>query len=213
MLSDALEICGLIGILRDIRPEEALEIAAVLYEAGFRVLEVPLNSPDPLVSLERMKSFLPRDCVVGAGTVFRSSQVEEVRRAGGELIVMPHCDRAVIEAAHAAHLEVIPGVATPTEAFAAYGAGATTLKVFPAIEIGQAALNAWLSVLPSNVSLIPVGGITPKNLGSFSNKRFVGFGLGSALYTPHLTSNEVKQRGRDFISAWSTATRPFKGPR
>jgi 2-dehydro-3-deoxyphosphogalactonate aldolase len=115
---------------------------------------------------------------------------------------MPHCDPNVVQAALLADLEVVPGVATPSEAFAAYSAGATLLKVFPAADIGASAMKAWLTVLPGDISLIPVGGITLASLEDYHAERVIGFGLGAALYTPSMTREEIQQRGRDFVSAW-----------
>eukprot|EP01037_Dinobryon_pediforme_P047393 gene47393-61514_t len=127
----ALQQCGLIAILRGVRPDEVEAIGKVLYDAGFRVIEVPLNSPEPLQSIATLRRSLPRDCVVGAGTVLSRQQVEQVKTAGGELIVMPHSDAAIIAAAKQAGLYSAPGVATVTEAFAALAAGADVLKMFP----------------------------------------------------------------------------------
>lgn len=195
-------MCGLIGILRGLPPEEAVATATILYDAGFRALEVPLNSPHPLVSIRSIRDALPGDCSVGAGTVFRPAQVDAVSGAGGEFIVMPHYDPNVIRASQLANLEVIPGVATPSEAFAAYSVGATLLKAFPATDIGASAMKAWLAVLPDDVSLIPVGGINPTNMSAYYTYRMIGFGLGTALYAPSMTGNEIRQRSQDFISAW-----------
>jgi 2-dehydro-3-deoxyphosphogalactonate aldolase len=197
-------MCGLIGILRGLPQEKAVSTAAVLYEAGFRVLEVPLNSPNACDSIRSIRGALPSDCRVGMGTVFRSVQVEDVQKAGGEFIVMPHCDPNVIKAALLASLEVMPGVATPSEAFAAYTAGASLLKVFPAADVGASAMKAWSAVLPSDISLIPVGGITLANLKTYYTERVIGFGLGAALYTPSMTRDEIWQRGQEFVSAWRT---------
>jgi 2-dehydro-3-deoxyphosphogalactonate aldolase len=202
MLTDALRKCGLVGILRGLPQAEAVATATILYDAGFRVLEVPLNSPSPFDSITSIRRALPSDCRVGAGTVFRSAQLEDVRCAGGEFIVMPHCDPTVVQAALLAGLDVVPGVATPSEAFAAYSAGATLLKVFPAVDIGASAMKAWLTVLPGDISLIPVGGITLASLEGYHAERVIGFGLGAALYTPSMTREEIQQRGRDFVSAW-----------
>lgn len=202
MLKEALKQCGLIAILRGIRPDEAETIGAVLYAAGFRVIEVPLNSPEPLESIRLLRSSLPADCVVGAGTVLSPAQVQQVKDAGGQLIVMPHSDPAVIAAATAAGLASAPGVATVTEAFAALAAGADILKMFPAEQLGPAVVKAWRAVIPTSVSLAPVGGITPLNLKSFTDAGASGFGLGSALYKPGMSAEQVKQNAIDFINAW-----------
>jgi len=205
MLSEALSHCGLIAILRGIRPNEVVGVGGQLYSAGFRVLEVPLNSPDPFESIKKLRHVLPMDCVVGAGTVYQAAQVENVRAAGGQLIVMPHSDGAIIAAAMSASLHVIPGVATPTEAFAAFGAGATLLKFFPADHLGPTALKAWRSVLPREIGLIPVGGIHPENLRTFLDVGATAFGVGSTLYKPGMTPQDVALRGAEFIAAWRSA--------
>ena len=202
MLKEALKQCGLIAILRGIRPDEAETIGTVLYDAGFRVIEVPLNSPEPFESIRLLRNSLPANCVVGAGTVLSPAQVQQVKDAGGQLIVMPHSDPAVIAAATAAGLASAPGVATVTEAFAALAAGADILKMFPAEQLGPAVVKAWRAVIPASVSLAPVGGITPANLKSFSEAGASGFGLGSALYKPGMTAEQVRQNAVDFINAW-----------
>ena len=202
MLKEALKQCGLIAILRGIRPDEAETIGAVLYDAGFRVIEVPLNSPEPFESIRLLRNSLPANCVVGAGTVLSPAQVQQVKDAGGQLIVMPHSDPAVIAAATAAGLASAPGVATVTEAFAALAAGADILKMFPAEQLGPAVVKAWRAVIPASVSLAPVGGITPANLKSFSDAGASGFGLGSALYKPGMTAEQVRQNAVDFLNAW-----------
>src|SRR3990167_10494806 len=132
----ALSECGLIAILRGLRPEEAVAIGSALYDAGFRIIEVPLNSLDPLASIRALRDALPADCLIGAGTVLRPESCTEIADAGGQLVVMPHSDPAVIRAAKAAGLACAPGVATPTEAFAALAAGADVLKMFPAEALG-----------------------------------------------------------------------------
>jgi 2-dehydro-3-deoxyphosphogalactonate aldolase len=205
MLREALSRCGLVAILRGIRPNEVVGVGEQLYSAGFRVLEVPLNSPDPIESIKKLRLALAMDCVVGAGTAYQAAQVENVREAGGQLIVMPHSDGAVVAAAMSARLDVLPGVATPTEAFAAFRAGATLLKFFPADHLGPTALKAWRSALPREVGLIPVGGIHPENLRTFLDAGAAGFGVGSTLYKPGMTAQDVALRGAEFIAAWRSA--------
>ena len=202
MLSEALAHCGLVAILRGIRPDEAPAIGAALYAAGFRVVEVPLNSPDPLASIRLLRDTLPPDCAVGAGTVLAASQVEPARRAGAELVVLPHGDATVIRAAKAAGMAAIPGVATPTEAFAALAAGADLLKAFPAEQIPPAVIRAWRAVLPPGTGVLPVGGITLELLGPYLAAGVAGFGLGSALYRPGATPAEVGARAEAFVAAW-----------
>lgn len=205
MLTDVLRHTGLIAILRGVTPADVAEIGAALFAAGFRILEVPLNSPDALASIALLRANLPAECLVGAGTVLSPAQVDDVRRAGGELIVMPHSDPAVIAAARAAHLAVVPGVATPTEAFAALAAGANALKMFPAELLGPPVVKAWRAVLPAGTALVPVGGITPEKLAGFVAAGATGAGLGSALYSPGAPASEVATRASAFVEAWRAA--------
>jgi 2-dehydro-3-deoxyphosphogalactonate aldolase len=192
----------LIAILRGITPEEAVPVGLALAEAGFRIIEVPLNSPQPLQSIERLVRELGTRCLVGAGTVMSSAQVDAVAQAGGRLIVMPHGDEAVIRAAKARGLYCAPGIATPTEGFAALAAGADALKLFPAELLTPAALKALRAVFPSEVLFVPVGGITPQNLAAYAAAGANGFGLGSALYRPGAAAQAVAARARAFVSAW-----------
>lgn len=202
MLKDAMQNCGLIAILRGIRPDEVAAIGLALYKAGFRVIEVPLNSPQPLDSIRILRATLAADCVVGAGTVLSSAQVAEVKSAGGEIIVMPHSDVKVIAAAKQAAMACAPGVATLTEAFAALAAGADALKMFPAEQLSPVVVKAWRAVIPGEVALIPVGGITPANMAPFVAAGASGFGLGSALYKPGLGATQVGQNANEFMAAW-----------
>ena len=204
-LQTAMAHCGLIAILRGIEPAEAEAIGQELYAAGFRLIEVPLNSPDPLDSIRAMRAALPTDCLIGAGTVLDPEDCARVQQAGGELIVMPHSDAAVIRAAKALGMASCPGVATPTEAYAALAAGADVLKMFPAEQLGPAVLKAWRAVLRPPIALAPVGGITPDNIAIYAQAGASGFGLGSALYKPGLSANEVGQNARAFIAAWQRA--------
>ncbi|CAB3873381.1 2-dehydro-3-deoxy-6-phosphogalactonate aldolase [Achromobacter denitrificans] len=204
-LQTAMAHCGLIAILRGITPAEAEPVGQALYDAGFRLIEVPLNSPDPLDSIRAMRAALPVDCLIGAGTVLDPEDCARVQQAGGELIVMPHSDAAVIRAAKKLGMASCPGVATPTEAYAALAAGADVLKMFPAEQLGPAVLKAWRAVLRPPLALVPVGGITPDNLSSYARAGASGFGLGSALYKPGLSANEVGRNARAFIAAWQRA--------
>jgi len=174
----------------------------VLYEAGFRLLEVPLNSPQPLASIAALRRTLPAGVEVGAGTVLDIAAVAEVADAGGTLIVMPHSDAAVIQAAKAAGMACTPGVATPTEAFAALKNGADGLKMFPAEQLGPPVVKAWRAVLAAHIPLLPVGGITPDNMVNFVRAGASGFGLGSALYRPGDTAADVARQARAFVGAW-----------
>ena len=193
----------LVAILRGLRPERAVATAAALYDAGFRVIEVPLNSPEPFASIAAVRAALPADAVIGAGTVLDAGSVAALVRAGGELVVMPHADTAVIRAAVAASLPCVPGVATPTEAFAALAAGACALKLFPAEMLSPPVLQAMRAVLPAGTRLLPVGGITPASLAPYVKAGAAGFGLGSALFTPALTVDEVRERALAFRAAWA----------
>lgn len=204
-LQTAMAHCGLIAILRGIKPQEAEAIGLELYEAGFRLIEVPLNSPDPLDSIRAMRAALPTDCLIGAGTVLNPDDCARIRDAGGELIVMPHSDPAVIRAAKALGMASCPGVATPTEAFAALAAGADVLKMFPAEQLGPVVLKAWRAVMRPPIALVPVGGITPDNISVYAQAGASGFGLGSALYKPGLSATEVGQNARAFVAAWQRA--------
>ncbi|KKB61448.1 2-dehydro-3-deoxy-6-phosphogalactonate aldolase [Robbsia andropogonis] len=204
MLDRAMQACGMVAILRGVRPDEVVDIGQSLYEAGFRIIEVPLNSPEPLRSITALRQALPDEVMVGAGTVLSPDDVAKIAQAGGQIIVMPHSDTAVIRAARDAGLAVAPGVATPTEAFAALAAGAHVLKMFPAELLGPAVVKAWRAVIPKSVPLLPVGGITPDNMTSFLEAGAQGFGLGSALYKPGLDAAEVGQRAHRFMTAWRT---------
>lgn len=199
----ALQQCGLIAILRGVHPDEVEPIGQALYAAGFRVIEVPLNSPEPLRSIAALRHSLPADCVVGAGTVLSPEQVQQVKAAGGEVIVMPHSDPAVIRAAKQAGLYSAPGVATPTEAFAALAAGADVLKMFPAEQLGLPVVKAWRAVIPHSIALLPVGGIVPASITPFIRAGASGFGLGSALYKPGLDAVTVGNNARAFVAAWN----------
>lgn len=193
----------LVAILRGLTPQEAPAIGAGLAEAGFHILEVPLNSPQPLQSIERLAKQLGDRCLVGAGTVLSTAQVQDVKNAGGRLVVMPHADVEVIAAAHASGMVCTPGVATPTEAFAALRAGADALKLFPAEQLPPPVLKAWSSVLPAGTPLLPVGGITPERMAAYRQAGAAGFGIGSALYAPKTPADDVARRARAFIDAWN----------
>lgn len=202
MLKQALAQNGLIAILRGLHPQEAAAVGEVLYAAGFRVIEVPLNSPSPYESIAILRKSLPPDCLIGAGTVLTPEQVELVKEAGGQVIVMPHSDAKVLRAAKAAGLYLSPGVATPTEAFAALEEGADILKLFPAEQMGPAVVKAWLAVLPSGTILAPVGGITPDNMQVFIDAGVKGFGLGSGLFKPGMSVEQVAANAKAYVAAW-----------
>ena len=198
----ALQALPLVAILRGVKPEEVEAIGDALHAEGFRLIEVPLNSPDALQSIARLARRLPAGTVVGAGTVLSVQAVADVQAAGGQLIVMPHADGAVIREAKRRGLCCVPGAATPTEAFAALQAGADALKLFPAELVTPAVLKAVRAVLPPALKLLPVGGITPDTMQPYVRAGATGFGLGSALYSPSCTAAEVGTRARAFVQAW-----------
>lgn len=202
MLEAALQQLPLVAILRGVKPEEVEDIADALYAEGFRVIEVPLNSPNATDSIARLARRMPADTVVGAGTVLSVQAVADVQAAGGKVIVMPHADVEVIRAAKARGMFCVPGAATPTEAFAAIHAGADAVKLFPAELVTPTLVKAMRAVLPKELRLLPVGGITPDNMGPYVKAGAAGFGLGSALYSPGLSAAEVGQRARAFAQGW-----------
>ena len=193
----------LVAILRGIRPDEAEAAAHCLYDAGFRLIEVPLNSPDPFTSITTMRRVLPMDALVGAGTVLSAAQMQQLKDCGGELAVMPHADTALIRQAKQLGMLCVPGVVTPTEAFAALDAGADALKLFPAELVTPPILKAIRVVLPKGTRLLPVGGITPDNMKPYRDAGAAGFGLGSALYSPGISTAELAQRAGAFVAAWN----------
>ncbi|MDB5524577.1 MAG: 4-hydroxy-tetrahydrodipicolinate synthase [Rhizobium sp.] len=201
-LADALKECPLIAVLRWIPPSEVESIVETLIEAGFRLIEVPLNSPEPFVSIERAARRFGSHALIGAGTVMSPEQVGRVGDAGGQIIVMPHADVAVIRAAKQQGLACFPGVATPTEGFAALGAGADGLKVFPAEAISPAVLKAWRAVFAMDIPLLPTGGISPQSMQAWVDAGASGFGTGGGLYAPGRSVAEVRERADALVAAW-----------
>jgi len=199
-LAAAFELCPLIAILRGVTPADAADHGRALYEAGFRIMEVPLNSPQPFDSIAAIRQVLPADAIVGAGTVLHPDYVAQVKQAGGELIVMPHSDGDVVRAAKAQGLACAPGVATPNEAFLALKNGADVLKMFPAEQLGSHVVKAWRAVIAAQVPLVPVGGISPDNMGPFLTAGANGFGLGSALYKPGQTAATTASHAKAYIN-------------
>jgi 2-dehydro-3-deoxyphosphogalactonate aldolase len=183
-LSGFLARCPLVAILRGIRPEEAVPVAAALETAGFAIVEVPLNSPDPLVSIAALVREFGERMLIGAGTVMTEAQVGEIAAAGGKLIVTPHADAAVVRAAKRSGLLAVPGFFTPAEAFAMLAAGADALKLFPAEGASPAMLRAMRAVLPPGTMVLPVGGIDASNMAAWRAAGAAGFGIGSAVYKP-----------------------------
>lgn len=192
----------LIAILRGVRPEEAVAIGQSLVAAGFRVIEVPMNSPEPLESIARLAAACGDRARIGAGTVLTIEQVRAVAAAGGTLIVSPNANPEVIRVTKAAGLWSGPGVATPTEGFAALDAGADMLKLFPAEQIGPDVVQAWRAVFPRSVPLVPVGGVTPENIREFVAAGATGFGFGSALYKPGMGPADVRKTADALIAAY-----------
>lgn len=201
-LRDYLRPLPLIAVLRGITPAEVAAIGTALTDNGFRMLEVPLNSPDPFESIASLAKPFGERCLVGAGTVLRAGDVASVEAAGGRLIVMPHTDVAVIREAKRLGLVCVPGVATPTEAFAALGAGADGIKLFPAEQLSPAALRAWRAVLPKETLVFPVGGIRPDNMGPYWDAGADGFGTGSNLYKPGATAEAVRNAAAQYATAF-----------
>jgi 2-dehydro-3-deoxyphosphogalactonate aldolase len=199
-LAAALQRLPLIAILRGLTPAEAPSIGHALVEAGFSLLEVPLNSPQPLDSIALL-AHAHADALVGAGTVLTSAQARDVHAAGGQLIVSPNFDRDVVREAVRLGMMCLPGIATPTEAFAALAAGAQGLKLFPAEMSSPAVLKALLAVLPTGTPVMPVGGITPHNMQPWREAGARGFGIGSALYKPGKSPDAVRQDATLFVAA------------
>jgi len=202
MLRDALHACPLIAVLRWIGPDEVKSVGGILIEAGFRLIEVPLNSPAPYESIARLARCFGDKALIGAGTVMSPDDVDQVGSAGGRLIVMPHADAAVVRAARMHGFACFPGVATPTEGFAALAAGADGLKIFPAEAISPAVLKGWRAVFAKNIPLMPTGGITPEALEAWVKAGASGFGVGSNLYAPGRPLEEIKKRAIAFVEAW-----------
>jgi 2-dehydro-3-deoxyphosphogalactonate aldolase len=205
-LAPYLDPLPLIAVLRGISPEEVDDVAGVLFDAGFRILEVPLNSPRPFESIGRLAQAYGARCLVGAGTVLRVEDVARVRDAGGRVVVMPHADLAIVREAKRLGMVCVPGVATPTEAFAALEAGADALKMFPAEALPPAALRAWRAVLPKDALVFAVGGMKPDNLDAYWEAGASGFGTGSNLYKPGTPAGAV----REVASAYAAAVRKLQ---
>jgi 2-dehydro-3-deoxyphosphogalactonate aldolase len=202
MIQRYLDHLPLVAILRGVTPDAVVSIGEALVNAGFAIIEVPLNSPDPLASIRRLSERFGDEILIGAGTVIRARHVDDVVRAGGRLIVMPHGDGEVVRAAKGAGLACIPGIATPTEAFAALANGADALKLFPAELLTPAVLRSMRAVLPAETRLLPVGGISPDSMAAYVAAGATGFGLGSALYRRGDDASRVSANARDFVDAW-----------
>ena len=199
--ASALAALPLVAILRGLPPADALAIGTALVGEGWTLIEVPLNSPQPLTSIATLAAAMP-DAVIGAGTVLTTQQVREVHAAGAQLVVAPNFDADVVRAARALGMICLPGVATASEAFAALAAGASGLKLFPAEMIGPPVVKALRAVLRADTVLLPVGGITPESMAAYRRAGANGFGLGSALYQPGMDAARVAERACAFIVAW-----------
>ncbi len=201
---NAMRQLPLVAILRGLTPGDAPAIGQALTGEGFVMIEVPLNSPDPLASIERLAAAHPQ-ALVGAGTVLTVQQVDEVHAAGGRLVVSPCLDAEVVRAAVQRGMVCLPGVLSPTEAFAALRAGAQGLKLFPAEMTPPGVVKALRAVIPPQVPLLPVGGVSPQNLGTYRAAGASGAGLGSALYRPGDDASRVRAQAHAFVQAWRDA--------
>jgi len=191
----------LVAILRGLKPEEALDMGHAIVNAGFHILEVPLNSPDPLRSIQILAEAFP-NALVGAGTVTTAQQVRDIKAVSGQLIISPHLDDNVVCEAVNLGLISLPGVATPSEAFKAIALGAHGLKLFPAEMISPAVVKSMRAVLPGNIRLVPVGGIGTHNMADYRKSGASGFGIGSALYAPGKSAQAVGESAAAFVKAW-----------
>lgn len=191
----------LIAILRGIKPTEVVDVAEILIEKDFKIIEIPLNSPDPIRSIELLTHYFENHAIIGAGTVLDEASIRSIAEAGAKLVVMPNGNGIVVKAAKDRGLIAIPGIATPSEAFAMIEAGADALKLFPAEGIPPSVLKAMKAVLPSTVPILPVGGITPEKMNDYLKAGAIGFGLGSALYKPGMTLRDIRKNAEAFNQA------------
>ena len=197
----AIEKHPLIAILRGIKPTEVVDVAEILIEKDFKIIEIPLNSPDPIRSIELLTHYFENHAIIGAGTVLDEASIRSIAEAGAKLVVMPNGNGIVVKAAKDRGLIAIPGIATPSEAFAMIEAGADALKLFPAEGIPPSVLKAMKAVLPSTVPILPVGGITPEKMNDYLKAGAIGFGLGSALYKPGMTLRDIRKNAEAFNQA------------
>ena len=204
-LNQALESCGIIAILRGVSPDEVIAVTQTLFDAGVRIVEVPLNSPDPFTSISKLAATFKDRMVVGAGTVLSEADVNLLKEHGGEISVSPDCNPATIARAVALGLEPLPGVFTPTEAFAAIRAGAKHLKLFPAEAASPLTIKAWKAVLPKHVQVHAVGGVTPENMKDWLAAGASGFGIGSALYKQGMALSKISESAHSLVNAWKLA--------
>jgi 2-dehydro-3-deoxyphosphogalactonate aldolase len=193
---------SIVAILRGLKPEEAADVTAAIFEAGIAAIEVPLNSPEPFRSIETIATSLPAEALVGAGTVLTAGDVDRLSDAGGRLLVSPNVDAAVLTRAAEHRMVTMPGVFTPTEAFQALALGASALKFFPASVLGPAGIAAIGAVLPKGVTVGVVGGVSDADFAAYAKVGVRTFGLGSSLYKPGLPAREVGDRARKAVAAW-----------
>ena len=192
----------LIAILRGLKPEETEGVVGALIETGFTAIEIPLNSPDPFRSIETAVKMAPENCLIGAGTVLTTAQVEQLADVGGQLMVSPNVEPAVISLAAQKGMVTMPGVLTPTEALSAAAAGATGLKFFPASVLGPSGITAIRAILPPELEIAAVGGVSDANFGDYAKAGIRSFGLGSSLYKPGMSAAEVRERAVATIKAY-----------
>ena len=204
-LEDALDACGIVAILRGVTPDEVVAVSQTLYDAGIRVVEVPLNSPEPFTSIEKLSKAFADKLVVGAGTVLTVQDVNLLKAHGGQISVSPDCNEATISRAVELGIVPLPGVFTPTEAFAAIRAGAKHLKLFPAEVASPATIKAWKAVLPKHVKIYAVGGVTPENMGDWLAAGASGFGIGSSIFKPGMSMAKISESAHSLVSAWKRA--------
>jgi 2-dehydro-3-deoxyphosphogalactonate aldolase len=195
----------LIAILRGIRPDETQGVVGALIDVGLTAIEIPLNSPDAFTSIEIAAKMAPADVLIGAGTVLSVEDVDRLHSSGGTLLVTPNVEPDVITRARDFGMVTMPGVLTPTEALSASRAGATGLKFFPASVLGPSGINAIRAVLPPELLIAAVGGVSDGNFAEYTNAGIVAFGLGSSIYKPGMSASEISQRGKKTILAYDRA--------
>lgn len=200
---DILQTLPLVAILRGLKPEESVEVGEALMEAGFKIVEVPLNSPEPFVSIEKLAKSLGNRAIVGAGTVLNVESVRKLADVGGQIVISPNTNVEVIRESKALGLISFPAFFTATEAFAAVDAGADALKLFPAELAGPKGLKALKAVLPKDLPIFPVGGVEPDNMHTYLEVGAAGFGIGSAVYKPGDTPEIVFKKAKAFVDGWN----------
>jgi 2-dehydro-3-deoxyphosphogalactonate aldolase len=204
-LNDALNSCGIIAILRGVTPDEVISVGDALYAAGIRIVEVPLNSPDPFTSIAKLAKHFGTRMVVGAGTVLSVQDVNQLKETGGTISVSPDCNPETVARALELGLDPLPGVFTPTEAFTAIRAGAQHLKLFPAEVASPQTVKAWRAVLPKHIQVHAVGGVTPSNMSEWLACGVSGFGIGSSLYKQGMSLSAVSESATTLVKAWTVA--------